>query len=415
MDNPTFVDEEDIPMVHQDDDYDNYNTLDTSRVETSFREPDDLEAISTLRLRQKVKRNKITALYRHLNVTGNLDLIDLDRFRLTMDSKKGVTVFEFYNGDWWVPLTKQTDEFFAPKTLRGKLDGLNIMKKILGLDETPPALDKSAKAGTNLILELPTDLEMESIPLKDLSSLDDGIHIKTRETSQNTDLDMREFLGIDKALKSIQGELLNNTSKLTEIDKWIRKNTKKLGEVENDPTYTDEQRQLYRDRPNDLNTEKQARLEIVSQNRKDLQTQVARIKQTIEKVLDKDTLLTEKICTLFKEQGITIFSILTAFLMTISTIVLHIEGVFGGSRGAGGYPSKDKRTLKKWLDRLADVLKSLAGKAAEELPAIIGSVVAATLSYLGKAVGFGAQHILMVIVFIAGLIAVWLMQRVQRR
>ena len=64
--------------------------------------------------------------------------------------------------------------------------------------------------------ELPTNLEMESIPLEKLSSLIEGIHVKTREASQNTDLDMREFLGIDKALQSIQGELLNNTSKLTD-------------------------------------------------------------------------------------------------------------------------------------------------------------------------------------------------------
>ena len=85
------------------------------------------------------------------------------------------------------------------------------------------------------------------------------------------------------------------------------------------------------------------------------------------------------------------------------------------SGGAGGSPSKDKGTLKKWLDRLADAPKSLAGKPAEKLPAIIGSVVAAALSYLGKAVGIGFQHIWVVIVFIAGLIAVWLMQRVQRR
>ena len=54
---------------------------------------------------------------------------------------------------------------------------------------------------------------------------------------------MREFLGIDKALQSIQGELLNNASKLTEIDKPIKRDTKKLEEVENDPGYTDEQRQ----------------------------------------------------------------------------------------------------------------------------------------------------------------------------
>ena len=152
-----------------------------------------------------------------------------------------VTVFEFYNGDWWVPLTKQTGEFFALKTLRDMLGGLNTMKNVLGLDETPPALEKSFKAATKLIRELPMDLEMESIPLKDVSSLVDSIHIKARDASQNTDLDMREF---DKALQKIQGKLLNNTSKLREINKRIEKDTKKLEEVENDPTYTDEQRQL---------------------------------------------------------------------------------------------------------------------------------------------------------------------------
>ena len=38
MDNPTFADEEDIPIVHQDyDNYDDYRTPDISRVdETSF-------------------------------------------------------------------------------------------------------------------------------------------------------------------------------------------------------------------------------------------------------------------------------------------------------------------------------------------------------------------------------------------
>ena len=195
---------------------------------------------------------------------------------------------------------------------------------------------------------------------------------------------MREFLGIDKALQSIQGELLNNTSKLTEINKRIKRDTKKLEEVENDPTYTDEQRQLYRDRLDDLNTEKQARLEILSQNRKDLQTQVARIKETIEKVLDKNISLAERIRTLFLEQGITISSILTTFLMTISTIVLAITGVFGGSRGIGGFPPKDEGIFKKWLDRLANAVKRLEGKAVEALPAFVGSAISAILTLLGR-------------------------------
>ena len=110
-----------------------------------------------------------------------------------------------------------------------------------------------------------------------------------------------------------------------------------MEEVENDPTYSDEQRQLYKDRLDDLNTENQARLEILSQNRKDPQTQVARIKQTLEKVLDRDTSLAERIRTLFREQGITIFSFstLTALSMTISAIVLAITGAFGGGGGGG--------------------------------------------------------------------------------
>ena len=66
---------------------------------------------------------------------------------------------------------------------------------------------------------------MESISLEDLSSLVKDIHVKKREASQNTDLDTREFLGIDKALKSIQGEVLNKTSKLTEINKCIKRDT----------------------------------------------------------------------------------------------------------------------------------------------------------------------------------------------
>ena len=63
MDNPRFVEEESIPLV-QDEDYDDYNTRNTSRVdETSITEPDTTEATLTLQLRQKLKRDKITALH----------------------------------------------------------------------------------------------------------------------------------------------------------------------------------------------------------------------------------------------------------------------------------------------------------------------------------------------------------------
>ena len=87
---------------------------------------------------------------------------------------------------------------------------------------------------------------------------------------------------------------------------------------------------------------------------------------------------------------------------------------FGGCGGTGGPPLKDKGTLKKWLDRLADALKRLSGKVVKALPAIVGSVVGAILSFLGKAVGFVAEGTWALVVFLAGLIGVWLMQRIKK-
>ena len=124
-------------------------------------------------------------------------------------------------------------------------------------------------------------------------------------------------------------------------------------------------------------------------------------------LLIKIHLLAEKIRTLFREQGITIFSILTSLSMTISTIVLATTGAFGRGRG-------DEGELNKWLGRLADVLKRLAGKAVEVLPAIVGSVVSALSDFSGKGVGFVAEHTWALIVFVAELIGAWLMQRVKK-
>ena len=78
---------------------------------------------------------------------------------------------------------KRTGEFLAPKRLREKFGGLNIMKSVLNLDETPTTLEKPFKGASKLSCELPTDLEMESIPLEELSSSVEDINVKTREAS----------------------------------------------------------------------------------------------------------------------------------------------------------------------------------------------------------------------------------------
>ena len=77
-------DKDEIPLINQDEDYDDYRTPETSRIdaEISFTEPATTDATSTLRLRQKLKRGKIVSLYRYLGVTGNPGLADLDQFNI---------------------------------------------------------------------------------------------------------------------------------------------------------------------------------------------------------------------------------------------------------------------------------------------------------------------------------------------
>ena len=58
---------------------------------------------------------------------------------------------------------------------------------------------------------------------------------------------MWEFLVINKVLQTTHGELANIVSKLTEINECI-KNNKELKEIEDDTTFSNEQRHLYKDR-----------------------------------------------------------------------------------------------------------------------------------------------------------------------
>ena len=95
-----------------------------------------------------------------------------------------------------------------------------------------------------------------------------------------------------------------------------------------------------------------------------LKNQITSFKETIAKVLDKDTSLGEKIRTLFREQGITIASILTAVGMAIGVLVealLPGGGAATASGGGGKPPPKDEKGLKGWIRNKLKALASLLG------------------------------------------------------
>ena len=94
----------------------------------------------------------------------------------------------------------------------------------------------------------------------------------------------------------------------------------------------------------------QAGLKILSQSRKDLRTEVARIKQTIEKFFDEYKSLAELINTIFCDKD-TKYQYLLIFNMVVSTIALAIADVFVGGH-ASGHVQSCQSTVAKYVEAL---------------------------------------------------------------
>ena len=131
--------------------------------------------------------------------------------------------------------------------------------------------------------------------------------------------------------------------------------------------------------------------------------------------MDKDTSFGEKIRTLFREQGITIASIITAIGMAIGVLVEALLPGGGAATSGGKPPPKDESGLKEWvrnkLKALASLLGKLGIKAAEALPGIIGGIISWILNRARDVVGWVSQNLWALVVGVGGLIYTYLVMR----
>ena len=225
----------------------------------------------------------------------------------------------------------------------------------------------------------------------------------------------RELRGLRSAMTRTRDELVNNLAKLSELDKHIALEESKL-EVATDETT----KNIIAERLRKLQDLRGARLEATSATREALRSQISRIRETLHRILHEDKTLAERIRTLFREQGITIASILTALGMTISTIVLALTGGSGGGAAPPQPPQPPgkggaKEWIKKQLQSLGRILAKLAGKAAAALPGIIGSIVSWLLSLLRKTAVWLSSNLWAVLLAVGGLLLVaareWLLPK----
>ena len=175
---------------------------------------------------------------------------------------------------------------------------------------------------------------------------------------------LRDLLGLDKQLRSIQGSLKVEVAKKVQLEERIKKEPQKLEEFQEYPgVYDDAMREDITKQIDALNEDLKVRQESIDLLKGRLKNQITSFKETIAKVLDKDTSLAEKIGMLFREEGITITPILTAIGMAIGALIeAMLPGGGGGTAASGGkHPPNDENGLKEWIRNKLKALASLLG------------------------------------------------------
>ena len=270
--------------------------------------------------------------------------------------------------------TNITYEDINPYSRRSKRAREEVMK----LNEN---LDKMSKA-----IESSSTTDAEAIEMIEVTSKDIDVTVKDAEqdtsfiepSDRDKLLPLRELEGLDKQLRTIKGSLKAAIAKCIDLEGRIKLEERKLNEIQ-DPKYSDDQRYMIEGRLRKLRCELTERNKEIDILKGEASKQINQIRESIAKFLDKETgTLGERIRTLFKEQGITIVSILTATGMAMGVL---IEALLGGPSASapksGGTSGGDKKGgarewIKNKLKALSQLLGKLADKALASLPGIIG-------------------------------------------
>ena len=263
--------------------------------------------------------------------------------------------------------------------------------------------------------EIATD---NSIKLIETSLTETGAEASTRTSG----LALRELEGLDEELRTISGSLRSAIAKSIAKQVDIDRENRKLEEMANDETYSDKQKEEVRARLQRFQDEQKAISDQIRILKGRYSNQIYQIRESIMKFLDKKTgTLGERIRTLFKEQGITIISILTALGMTLGVL---IEALSGGpststptsqSTTTSDKKGRAREWIKNKLKALSQLLGKLADKALASLPGIIGSIISWILNRAKEVIGWLSQNLWALITGVGVLIYTYFMTKTKKR
>ena len=351
------------------------------------------------------KNGKLSYKYKRTVIDfGNIN----DRLKAPWEIRKlGVTKLRLMG------FTSITDEDINPYRNKYKKTRDDVMQLNENLDERSKAIESSSTTDVEAI-------ELMEMTSKDIDSLEQETSF-IEPSERDKLLPLRELEGLDKQLRTIRGSLKVAIAKRIDLEGQIKHEERKLNEIQ-DPIYSDDQRDMIEGRIKRLRGELTERNKEIDILKGEASKQINQIKESITKFLDKETgTLGVRIRTLFKEQGITIVSILTAVGMAIGVL---IEALLGGPSASAptsqSTTTSDKKGrarewIKNKLKALSSLLGKLAAKAGAALPGIIGSIVAWLLNRAKEVVGWLSQNLWALITGVGVLIYTYFMTKTRRR
>ena len=244
-----------------------------------------------------------------------------------------------------VYITYQTNanKFYSPKTIATRYGkgGTQFVRDVLGIknwdnpiEKMPPKAEASlAKASKTIALTNSSPERSEDIEMQTVKQVEENL-TNFLEASAQTELALgppgslpfRELAGLDRSLRNMRTTVLKLTS-----DREVKKlQVKELKDELSKVSYDDGEVQFSENLQE--KTEKiktlEEEIEVLDSEIREydgkFRSQFQRIKQTIDKMLHQDLTLGEQIQTLFREQGITIASVITALGLAIGMIVQGI-------------------------------------------------------------------------------------------
>ena len=391
-------------------------------------------------------KEKIESFYKYLddngfNVNKNAPLEHKARFTKSADNKLGI----IYKGETiWLSHIRNTSQFLTPKTLalRYRKGGTQFVRDVLGIKPKQPEIQPEQRKE---LLEINKTIDstkssperqLEEIEMQTVETVEENL-TNFLEASAQTELELgppgslpfRELAGLDRSLRNMRTTVLKMTSDREVKKARVKELKDEISKVSYDPADDDvEFSEDLREKQREIKTLEEE-IEVLDSEIREydgkFRSQFQRIKQTVDKMLHQDLTLGEQIQTLFREQGITISSVITALGLAIGMIINSIlsaaKSIVNPTPSPKPTPKPEptpkptpkpeptpepgiKGWIKQQLRNMANLLSKVADKMLIALPGIIGSVVSFVLKAASTAVGFISEHLWLLIVALVGLL-----------